>query len=148
MMELFEKMKKKYASIIIFFVVILICLSACQKTDMSRSKLNLTVKEQEWTGDTQNQPEPTVNVYDDIENGMVIFDRNGIGKITVDSANDTQIQLRLDDSSFVEENDNGTIDLLCDPIKELIVKCGEEKVIVSQTMDWGVILSIRVDAAQ
>ena len=106
----------------------------------------LILKETLWSGWSKEQPEPTEYTFETIVKGNVIYDTE-YGTISVDSLSDAAIVLRIDSSRFVEPNENGTVNLTANPVESIRVKCGEEKRIVTQTLDGGIWLTVRYGSA-
>ncbi len=114
-------------------------LSACKSAELHAT---VTLTEQWWTGWTREQPEPTVTTFADVAEGTVLYDSEYDGTITVSSVTEEAIGLRIEHSCFTEPNENGTINLTAAPIETLTVQRGEEKELVTQTLDAGVVLRI------
>ncbi len=113
--------------------------SACKGAELHAA---VTLTEQWWTGWTEEQPEPTVTAFEDVAEGTVIYDSKYDGTITVSSVTEEAIELRIEHSCFTEPNENGTINLLAEPTETLTVQRGEEKKLVTLSMDAGVVLRI------
>ena len=128
----------------VLFVLLALLLSGCQGTERGEPTLIVT---REWLA--WEQDEPTVKnasgCFAGIEEGLVIYDEPPFGTISVIAVNRRRIRLRIDNSLFVEERDNGTIDLTARRIKTLTVRRGEEKKIAPGVVDVGFSLSFRFD---
>lgn len=152
----------KRASVLLVFVLLL-ALSACSKTDSGDSvpandaeqtgsftstnafEPKLTLTEAQWNGRTQVQPEPTINTFEGITEGTVVYNDQYYGKIIVVSINDLNIELEIESGSFAERYGNGITSRIVEPMGTITILRGEEKVIFSPTFDAGVNLTIRYE---
>ena len=126
--------------VLALLVLLMPVLSVCQGTEAGSG--SLVVTEQYWTGWSQEQPEPIVTSWERIEKGSVIYD-GPFGTITVKSVSGGRIRLSIQSSSFVRPYRVGTIKLKTGPIQSLTVRRGREAKIVTETLDFGVSLTIR-----
>lgn len=113
--------------------------------DLERAGAKLTLTETPWTGWTQAQPAPTVTVFEDFSEGTVLYDKDYLGKVSVEELTDETIILRFVDSCFVEPNQDGTINLRATPLDTVTIARGEETKVVTATMDAGISLTIRFE---
>ena len=162
-----DKMKKVLA--LLLSVAVLFTLAACAKTesgnvllapsDVSETEAPteesdvvlvdagpaLTVIERPWTGWSQEQPEPTVTVFTDLAAGTVIYDSVLFGRIEVAQVTDEKIELRIASSSFVEPNEDGTVNLSAAHLDSITIHRGEEKKLATATLDAGTTLIIKYE---
>lgn len=131
-------MKRSVRAFAVF--ILLLLFVACSGVG---TKATLILTESPWTGWTEEQPEDSVYTFDNVQKGTVIYDYCIFGKITVEKVTDKEILLRFDDSCFVEMNEDGrSYSFEIEPLESLRIKRGEEKKIISQTLDGGVTLTI------
>ena len=126
-------------------LMLAVTLAACKNAVVSST---LTITEKTWSGWTREQPEPVITVYENVVEGTVIYDNPHFGTITVERATDETVVLRIDGSSFVRPNENGTVNLNADPIDSLTVGYGEEREIVTPTLDAGKVILIQYGTAE
>ena len=131
-------MKRKIFSWMIL-IAMTAALSACKGAELHAT---VTLTEQWWSGWKKEQPEPTVITFADVAEGTVLYDSAYDGTITVSGVTEEAVVLQIEHSCFVEPNENGNINLGAAPVKTLTVKRGEEKELVTQTLDGGVTLRI------
>ena len=105
----------------------------------------LTLTEQRWTGWVQEQPEPVVTVFTDLSAGTVIYENSIDGRIEVAQVTDEKIVLAIDHSCFVEQNEDGTVNLSADRLDRISIDRGEEKKITTATLDAGMTLFIKYE---
>lgn len=111
------------------------------------SGLKLTVTKQGWTGWTPEQPEPEVSVYDNVTVGKEMY-YSIMGDdccVTIQEVGADYIVVAFSYNYFVEPNSNGGISLSGESLKTLEVKVGEEKKVVTQTMDAGTYLYFKLE---
>lgn len=106
---------------------------------------SLTLTEQRWTGWVPEQPQPTITVFADLAAGTVIYDDSIDGRIEVAQVTDEKIVLTIDPSCFVEENEDGTVNLTATSLDTITINRGEEKKITTATLDAGTTLTIKYE---
>ena len=129
-------MKKRLAYICIISCMMMLFLSGCGKEKTVDAKL--TVQETQWSEQGSNKEEPVV--FTPLKTGDIIYDKRD-NKIVVKSVSNSKIVLGID-GYLVEPNEDGTIDLRKDPIKEIKIEAGQSVELASQTMDAGIHLII------
>ena len=110
-----------------------------QASQDATSEMKLTVTEQRWI-DKPEQPDPVVTVHDNFVVGDELYTN-----ITIQEIKDDSIVIAFENSYYVEPNEDGSISLKGEPLKTLEVKVGEEKEVVSQTMDAGTYLYFKLE---
>jgi len=120
-------------------IVMTVVMPACKGAELHAT---VTLTEQWWSGWTEEQPEPTVKTFTDVAEGTVLYDSAFDATITVSGVTEEAIVLQIEHSCFTEPNEDGSISLGAEPIKTVTVKRGEEKELVTQTLDGGVTLRI------
>ena len=113
--------------------------------DRDRAEAKLTLTETQWPGWTEEQPDPTVTVFEEFSEGTVLYNKAYFGKVSVEKLTEETVVLRFDDSCFVASNGDGTINLSATPLDTVTIARGEEIEVVTATMDAGVFLTIRYE---
>ena len=126
-------------------MIAIMAFSGCQKVDQERVEAKLTVTEAPWSGRTQTQPDPTVTVYESYPEGTVLYDKEFGGKVSVEKLTEKTIELRFAHSCFVVPNEDGTINLTATPLDTVTIAHGEEIKVVTQSLDYGIYLTIRFE---
>ena len=138
-------MKQRTVLFLLAAMIAILAFSGCHRDDLERAGAKLTVTEAPWTGWTEEQPDPTVTVFEEFPEGTVLYDREIGGKVSVEKLTEETIVLRFVDSCFVASNGDGTISLTATPLETVTIARGEEIEVVTATMDAGVFLTIRYE---
>ena len=132
-----EKMKKKsFVCVAIISCLIMMFFGGCGKEKTVDTKL--TVQEIQWNEMGSSTEDPVV--FTPLKSGDVVYDQRDY-KLVVKSVSKDKIVLS-GDGYLVETNEDGTIDLRKDPIKEIKIEAGQSVELASQTMDAGIHLII------
>ena len=133
-------MRKK--SIIAFFALLCLGMSLLSGCDDPRDVArDLSVQETMWND--MGTSTVDAKVFSPLNKGDVVYDTK-FAVITISSVNEERIVLDVD-GGMVEPNDDGTINLLMEPIEKVTLNCAETIKLVSQTMDGGTTLVISFD---
>ena len=136
-------MKKKWIVLILTALLFAACAAAQKPAGGDSAKMTLTLTTQYWTGWSEEQPEATVQSFENVAEGTVIYDGGSFyGIVEVAEVTADGIRLSLHDSCFVEPNDGGGINLTAPSVESLTIQLGEEKELVSKSLDGGVYLWI------
>ena len=133
-------MRKK--SIIAYFALLCLGMSLLSGCDAPRDVArDLSVQETMWND--MGSSTVDAKVFSPLNKGDVVYDTK-YAVITISSVNEERIVLDVD-GGMVEPNDDGTINLLMEPIEKVTLNCAETIKLVSQTMDGGTTLVISFD---
>ena len=125
--------------LLLVLIAAMLSVTACGNADQTPT---LTVTAVQWSGWSKEQPAPTEDTFENVKKGTVVYDGFG-GTVTAVRVSNDSVELRLDNSVFVEPNEDGTINLTAESIESVTIKRGEEKRIDTATLDGGVRLIIR-----
>ncbi len=134
-------MKRVLLPLVIFAVAF--AFAGCKESDIQEETVSsvdttLTVQEITWSSTGSSTDDQVV--YNPLESGDVVYDDRDY-VIEVDTVTEDSIVLTID-GPLVEQNSDGTIDLMAEPLEEIELEAGESISLVSQTMDAGIRLEI------
>ncbi len=134
-------MTRKVLAIVLSSMMIFTC--GCQNTESSAdSNSTLSVTTLNWgsTVEYNEAQEPETITYDNLQKGDVVYD-GSYGTLTVKSASSSKVVLKSS-GGLIEQNEDGTINMMEDAPKSITVNAGEEIILASQTMDSGVTITL------
>lgn len=105
-------------------------------------EFRLLVTYRGWSGWSEEQPKPEEDVFDPVTVGTDLYYGIKVKKVRYNSI---IIEFQKDRYSYVEPNPDRTINLRKEPLEKLVIKCGEEKEIVTQSMDGGTHLYFKLE---